>query len=186
MTRHRIRITLITVFVTTIGLQAADLALSDGYGDTQWGQSAEEVQSAIVDLEEIKGEPLLLRQAGKDGKIIQKTEYAFTEDQLLHVSVYFKMPDAPARGKDKDGLRYIKEQLDAKYKAVRKEFNNAGIRVSAGANATGHVVVSYHNTKIENEIVKRRRAEAKEAKEKEYQEGERHKKMTETGVGDLL
>ena len=55
MPRHRIRITLITVFVTTIGLQAADLALLDGYGDTKWGQSAEEVQSAIADLEEIKG-----------------------------------------------------------------------------------------------------------------------------------
>jgi hypothetical protein len=128
MYNQRIIMTLIAIVCTAVGAQAATVPLLEGYGDTKWGQSKDEVMAAVPDLQDIGGTLYVLRQDGEAGDVVQKIEYTLSEDTLYMVVVYLKMPGAPAAGLDEDGLAFVKAQLDAKYEANQKTLRSAGIR----------------------------------------------------------
>jgi hypothetical protein len=199
MTGQRIIIITIAAMFTAIGSQADDVALLNGYGNTKWGQSKEEVTAAVPNLEEEDSPKYIdiLRQPGEDGDVIQYTKYVFIDDTLFRVSAFYKMPGAPEDGPDEAGLAFIKEKLASKYDAAKSALKPAGIDVRATNVESGIVRVTYYNTKIENEVMRQRqttakedsaqkKAEAEAAEKKEFRESARYKTMEAIDIKDGL
>lgn len=187
MTSQRIIIiTTIAAMLTAIGSPAADWPIVTGHGDTQWGQSREEVKAALPELKEVEGVPQVLRLQGKADDIIQRTGYMFSGDKLFAVIVNMKMPGATEGQKDENGLRYVKAQLDAKYADARVALASARIAINAGHGRDGEIRVIYRNDRIEQQDARRVREEAKAEKEKAYQESGRSEVLDTAGVNDLL
>ena len=193
------RIILIAAIFMAIGSQAEDLALLNGYGGTEWGQSKEEVTAAMPNLEVDDSSQHLeiLRQPGEDGGVIQYTNYVFIDDTLFRVSAFYKMPGAPEDGPDTNGLAFIKEKLASKYDAAKSTLKTAGIYVGATNVESGIVRVTYYNGKIENEVMRQRKSVAKEneaqkkaeaeaAEKKAFRESARYKSMEEVDINDGL
>lgn len=191
MYNQRIIKTLIAIVFTAVGAQAATVPLLEGYGDTKWGQSKDEVMAAVAampDLQDIGGSLYVLRQDGEAGDVVQKIEYTLGEDTLYMVVVYLKMPGAPAAGLDEDGLAFVKAQLDAKYEENQKTLRSAGIRVRADHGTrpaavdadpiaarqppvpSGLIRVIYHNALIQNLSISKRHAAAMKKAEQERAE----------------
>jgi hypothetical protein len=187
MTSQRIIIiTTIAAMLTAIGSPAADFPIVTGHGDTQWGQSREEVKTIIPALVEIDGVPQVLRLEGKADDIIQRTGYMFSGDKLFAVIVNMKMPGATEGQKDENGLRYVKEQLDAKYADARVALASARIAINAGHGKSGEIRVIYRNDRIEQQDARQQREDVKAEKEKAYQESGRSDVLESAGVNDLL
>lgn len=199
MTGQRIIIITIAAMFTAIGSQAEDVALLNGYGSTEWGQSKEEVTAAVPNLEEDDSLAYaeILRQPGEDGGVIQYTNYVFLDDALFRVSAFYKMPGAPEDGPDTNGLAFIKEKLASKYDAAKTALSHASIHVGATNAEAGIVRVTYYNGKIENEVMRQRqnvakedaakkKAEAEAAKKKTFRESARYKSMEEVDFKDGL
>lgn len=181
-----IRQHIITLIAATAIASQAGNALIEGYVDTKWGQSQDEVMAAVPNLKLIKGDPPVLRQAGAKGDMVQKIEYAFLEDKLIKVSVYLKVPGAPEDQADKDGLRFLKERLAAKYGDVKQEIAKAGIMTMTRHGGPGVIIVAYSNVKIQREITARDRAAAEAAQEKRYHESDRYRIMSKSGIDERL
>lgn len=181
--QNRIRIAYIGFCLIAVTVYAKDL--TDGYSDTQWGQSKADAMAAHRDLVETERETLL-RRNGKPGELIQQTEYKFVDDQLFEVRVYIAMPDAPADRLDNDGLKFVKEQLAAKYDGDREKLVEAGITVMVQHGGPGTVAVIYLNTTIQQAAVERRRVAATAAAERAFRESPRYQRLQQAGIKDLL
>jgi|GEM_PF-713211 hypothetical protein len=199
MTGQRIIIIIIAAMFTAIGSQAEDLALLNGYGSTKWGQSKEEVTAAVPNLAEEDSPKYveILRQPGEDGGVIQYTNYVFIDDTLFRVSTFYRMPEAPEDGPDEAGLTFIREKLASKYDTVKSALKTAGIFVGAANVESGIVRVTYSNTKIENEVMRQRKAAAEEdsarekaeseaGEKKAFRESSRYKAMEAIDIKDGL
>ncbi len=100
--------------------------------------------------------------------------------------MFIAMPDAPADRLDNDGLKFVKEQLAAKYDSDRKKLAEAGITVMAQHGGPGTVAVIYLNNTIQQAAVERRRAAAAAAAEQAFRESPRYQRLQQAGIKDLL
>ena len=199
MTGQRTIIITIAAMFTAIGVQAEELTLLNGYGSTKWGQSKEEVTAAVPNLEEDNSAKHIeiLRQPGEDGGVIQYTNYVFLDDTLFRVSAFYKMPGAPEDGPDEAGLAFIREKLASKYDTAKSALKTADIFVLATNVESGIVRVTYHNNKIQNEVMRQRKTAAREdsaqkkakaeaAEKKAFRESARYKAMEAIDIKDGL
>ncbi len=170
---------------------AAAPSILKGYGETEWGQSIEEVRAKVPGLAEIRNSGLsVLYKAEGEAPIVQVV-YRFFADNLCHVVVSYKLQDAPAADQDETGLTLIKEMLQKKYfqdAEVRSQLGQATITIRAFHGRDGQVNVSYENRKIrvqaEEKIEQERQRRIEEARK--VSGDQRMKNMEDAGVFDSL
>jgi hypothetical protein len=171
---HRIPImpmSVVTTILLTVTIAGAEPALVKGYGETQWGQSLEEV-AAVVDGK--KGENLgasrqgieMSRYVSTEGKA-DSTEYRFINDMLFDVTAYFRLADAPEDSTDNIGYGVVQEMIAEKYykdEATRTALQAAQIRVQAAMTPDGQIIAMYSNSRISREVhaaIKKKQEEAR-------------------------
>ena len=184
-------VTVVTFVLIGHAQDAAAPSVLKGYGETEWGQSIEEVQAKVPDLTELRNSELYaLYKAEGEAPIVQ-VAYRFFADQLCHVMVSYKLQGVPAEGQDETGLTLIKEMLQKKYyqdDAVRRKLGQASISISAFHGRDGQINVSYENREIrvqaEEKIEQERQRRIEEARKTSGDQ--RLKNMEEAGVFDSL
>ena len=194
---HRIPImpmSVVTTILLTITIVGAEPALVKGYGETQWGQSLEEV-AAVVDgkKDEKPGASRqgieMSRYVSTEGKA-DSTEYHFINDMLYEVTAYFRLPDAPEGSTDAFGYKMVQKMIAEKYykdEETRTALQAAQIRMQAAMAGDGAIMVMYTNLKTSNEVHAAMKREQKEARKKalENQE-ERREKILALDLPDRL
>jgi len=194
---HRIPImpmSVVTTILLTVTIAGAEPALVKGYGETQWGQSLEEV-AAVVDGK--KGENLgasrqgieMSRYVSTEGKA-DSTAYSFINDMLYEVTAYFRLPDAPEGSTDAFGYKMVQQMIAEKYykdEETRTALQAAQIRMQAAMAGDGTIMVMYTSLKTSNEVHAAMKREQKEARKKalENQE-ERREKILALDLPDRL
>ena len=186
-----ILVTVVTFVLIGHAQDAAAPSVLKGYGETEWGQSIEEVQAKVPDLVELRKSGLFaLYKAEGEAPIVQVV-YRFFADHLCHVMASYKLGDAPANGQDETGLTLIKEMIQKKYyqdDAARGQLSQASISINAFHGKDGQVNVFYENREIrvqaEEEAEQERQRRIEEARKTSGDQ--RLKNMEEAGVFDSL
>ena len=184
---HRIPImpmSVVTTIMLTITIVGAEPALVKGYGETQWGQSLEEVAAVVAGEEEAepgagRSEIEMIRYVSTEGKA-DRTAYSFINDMLYEVTAYFRLPDAPEGSTDTFGYKMVQKMIAEKYyknEETRTALQAAQIRMQAAMAGDGAIMVMYTNLKTSNEVHAAMKREQKEARKKalENQEERREK-----------
>ncbi len=194
---HRIPIipmSVVTTILLTITIARAEPALVKGYGETQWGQSLEEV-AAVVDgkKDEKPGASRqgieMSRYVSTEGKA-DSTEYHFINDMLFEVSAYFRLADAPEDSTDNIGHRVVQEMIGAKYyqdETTRTALQAAQITVQAAMTPDGQIIAMYRNSRISSEehaAIKKNQEEAR--KQAIESADERREKILASDLADRL
>jgi hypothetical protein len=184
----------VTTILLTITIARAEPALVKGYGETQWGQSLEEV-AAVVDgkKDEKPGASRqgieMSRYVSTEGKA-DSTEYHFINDMLFEVSAYFRLADAPEDSTDNIGHRVVQEMIGAKYyqdETTRTALQAAQITVQAAMTPDGQIIAMYRNSRISSEehaAIKKNQEEAR--KQALESADERREKILASDLADRL
>ena len=194
---HRIPITptsVVTTILLTITIAGAAPVLIEGYGETKWGQSLEEVAAVVAGEEEAepganRSKIEMTRYVSTEGKA-DRTAYSFINDMLYEVTAYFRLPDAPEGSTDGFGYKMVQEMIAEKYykdEATRTALQAAKIRVQAAMAGDGEIMVMYTSLKTSNEVHAAIKREQEEARKKalENQE-ERREKILALDLPDRL
>ena len=194
---HRIPITptsVVTTILLTITIAGAAPVLIEGYGETKWGQSLEEVAAVVAGEEEAepgvdRSKIEMTRYVSTEGKA-DSTEYHFINDMLFEVSAYFRLADAPEDSTDNIGHRVVQEMIGAKYyqdETTRTALQAAQITVQAAMSPDGQIIAMYRNSRISSEVhaaIKKKQEEAR--KQALESADERREKILASDLADRL
>lgn len=194
---HRIPImsmSVVTTILLTVTIARAEPALVKGYGETQWGQSLEEV-AAVVDgkKDEKPGASRqgieMSRYVSTEGKA-DSTEYHFINDMLFEVTAYFRLADAPEDSIDNIGHRIVQKMIAAKYfqdETTRTALQAARITVQAAMAPDGQIIAMYSNARISSKVHAAIKKKQEEAKEQALESAdERREKILASDLADRL
>ena len=196
--RTRTGIVVCAMLLTGLAAMAAEDApdaepqIVKGYGDTEWGQSPEEVLAKVPGLEKIRKDPDRVVCMGTGEAPITSTRYQFFADRLCQVAITYKLPGAPEKGPDQMGLELISEMIAEKYEKdeeTKIALQRKGIAIVALVGPEGTVMVIYENRALRMQI-EREREEARQKRLKEEREksggAERRKQIKALGIEDKL
>lgn len=180
-------IAIVAATFTVIGIHAAEPSdILEGYGKTKWGQSYEEVAAVLPELVNFEKDEdsgnATYEAAGAEGSVVASVKYLFHADCLYLVIATFALPGGPDAGRDEDALAFIKKQIKEKYEPIGKQLKEGGmtIRPSSGPLDTGTVEVWYMSQSAldkGNEVMAKKIADTKAAKEKARAENTRFDKI---------
>ena len=165
-------------------------SLIEGYGETQWGQSLEEVQEILPGGKTTGKDSARTAYTVQGDGPVAEIHYLFVGDQLFEVDVLFDLPGRPEESVDKEGVSILKEKVNDKYYKTaesKKMLKDAGIQIRAEAYIDRKVMVTYTNAivyKAGGEAWKK--AQRAKQGERKLRRAERFKEFTEAGADDAL
>ena len=157
-------------------------AISKGYGDFTWGQTAAEVAAGLDgdvhvtdDFIRVTAEPPIV-----------ETVYNFVFDQLVSVRLTFRLPDTDPNEPDEAGLAMINRMLHDKYGigdvGARRALLDQGIRINSTIYARGRLTVTYNNMNAANEARKAMEAAAEARREAAEKAGDTEARRQAAGI----
>jgi hypothetical protein len=175
----KMRIILASVFFTCtwVFAQATPaLSIVKGYGETEWGQSIDQVTAAVPGLELVAERDPYAQYKAPGNDVITGFEYVFLNDQLYLVKATIDLRE-DKNTVDSIGLQMLTKAIAAKYHedaAVAAALKEAGIRVEVMRvpNATASIGYQADGLRRELEAAIQEEAEAvKKAAMEEALEG---------------
>ena len=179
------KILIIFLAAACTGLSAAaqgPTPLLEGYGDTTWRSSLEEVSAVVPDLKPGRLAGTFTEYVTTHGKA-ERTTYYFYADHLYLVAATYRLPDAPESGSDKVGASIIQSMITKKYTTdseVAEALRIARISIIVSPRPDGTIVVAYEKVGIMDEV----REQLRQAREEAA--GTRIEAVNASGIEDDL
>jgi len=140
--------------VSSVSSVSAPTPLLEGYGDTKWRSSVEEVGAVVPELKLGRQAGVFTQYVTTHGKA-ERTMYQFFVDNLYRVAVAYRLPDAPTDRRDDVGTETIQAMINKKYMKnpeVADALAGARISIDVSPGSDGTVIVTYEMGGIMEEV----------------------------------